>query len=226
MSKTILEAHDIHKSYTTPVGFLHVLRGVDLEVREAEIVAVVGPSGVGKSTLLHILGALDRPTKGCLWMDSIDVFSLSDDGLARFRNRTIGFVFQFHHLLPEFSALENVMMPALIAGRKPQEVVGQARELLARVGLEGRESHKPAELSGGELQRVAVVRSLINDPRIVLADEPSGNLDSANSLALHELIWDLSSSLKKSFVIATHNLELAAKADRIIKLADGKAMSG
>ncbi|MCD6169116.1 MAG: ABC transporter ATP-binding protein [Candidatus Latescibacteria bacterium] len=225
MNENVLEAHGIYKSYPTADGQIDVLLGIDLEIKRGEIVAVVGPSGVGKSTLLHILGILDRPTRGRLWMDSTEVFSLSDDQLAKLRNKTVGFVFQFHYLLPELSALENVMVPGMIAGRRAEELIKPARELLSRVGLAERESHRPNQLSAGEQQRVAVVRALINNPELVLADEPSGNLDFASSRTLHTLLWELSRSLEKTFVIATHNLELASKADRVLQLSNGKIVS-
>lgn len=222
MNETVLQARGIYKSYPTADGEVEVLLGVDLEIKQGEIIAVVGPSGVGKSTLLHILGALDRPTRGELWIDSTEVFALSDEQLARLRNRTVGFVFQFHYLLPELSALENVTMPGMIAGKKADELIGPARELLARVGLAERESHRPNQLSAGEQQRVAIVRALLNDPKVILADEPSGNLDFANSRVLNELLWELSRSLGKTFVIATHNLELAQRADRTLELRNGR----
>jgi lipoprotein-releasing system ATP-binding protein len=202
---------------------LQVLKGVDLEVVEGEIMAIVGASGVGKSTLLHILGALDRPDSGSVRLDSQEVFGMSDDGLARFRNRTVGFVFQFHHLLPEFTAVENVMMPGLIGGDSVESCRERARKLLKEVRLLEREEHKPGELSGGEQQRVAVARALMNDPRIVLADEPSGNLDKASGEELHGLIQELRGTRKQTFVIVTHNEKLAASSDRVVQLEDGKA---
>ncbi len=223
--RVVLRAKEIYKTYQSKTEKIDVLLGVDLEVKEGEVVAVTGPSGVGKSTLLHILGALDRPTKGQLWLDSTDVFSMSDDQVARFRNKTVGFVFQFHYLLPEFSALENVMMPMLIAGMDPEKVMETAREFLTDVGLSERMTHKPSELSGGEQQRVAVARALANDPLIVLADEPSGNLDVTNSDSLHKLIFKLSRELGKSFVIATHNIDLANRTDRVVRLQRGKLTS-
>jgi lipoprotein-releasing system ATP-binding protein len=201
---------------------LEVLKGIDLKIGEGEILAIVGPSGVGKSTLLHILGALDRPNKGEIILDSTSVFSMSDQELSSFRNRMIGFVFQFHHLLPEFTALENVSIPGLIARNDPKNVYRKAREILLEVGLGERLGHKPRELSGGEQQRVAFARSMINDPALILADEPSGNLDMANSQSLHELIWNMVREKGKTFVIVTHNKELALQADRIIELYDGK----
>jgi lipoprotein-releasing system ATP-binding protein len=221
----ILEGVDIHKSFPTGAGTLHVLKGVDIGVKKGEIVAVVGASGVGKSTLLHILGALDRPTKGKVKLNSTDIFSLSDKKLAHFRNKTIGFVFQFHHLLPEFSALENVMMPKLIAGEEENSIKKKAKELLSEVGLLDRAHHKPGELSGGEQQRVAVARALINNPQVVIADEPSGNLDKATGEELHNLISLLNRKKEQTFIIATHNQLLAQRAHRIITLIEGKAIS-
>lgn len=205
-----------------PGGALEVLKGIDLTIYAGEIVAIVGPSGVGKSTLLHILGGLDRATSGEVEIDSMPISACDDRALAQFRNRTVGFVFQFHHLLPEFTALENVMMPALIARRNGRDIVTRARQLLADVGLEARASHRPGELSGGEQQRVAVARALMNEPRMVLADEPSGNLDRRSSESLHQLLWDLSRRDGRAFIIVTHNLELAQKADRVIELFDGR----
>jgi lipoprotein-releasing system ATP-binding protein len=220
----ILKGVDIHRSFPTGAGMLHVLKGVDIGVKKGEIVAVVGASGVGKSTLLHVLGALDRPTQGRVSLDSTDVFSLNDRDLAHFRNKTIGFVFQFHHLLPEFSALENVMMPKLIAGEPEVSIRRKARELLSEVGLSDRADHKPPELSGGEQQRVAVARALINDPQVVIADEPSGNLDKATGEELHNLMGALNRKKGQTFILATHNQLLAHRADRIITLAEGKAV--
>lgn len=218
----ILLTKNLHKTYQLGKSGVQVLRGIDLEVREAQIVAIVGPSGVGKSTLLHILGTLDRPTKGNLTIDNIEVFKFDEKELARFRNETIGFVFQFHHLLPEFTALENVMMPGLIAGKAKNKISERAKWLLAEVGLDHRLKHRPGELSGGEMQRVAVARSLMNDPKLVLADEPSGNLDQAASDALHELLWNLSRKDKRTFVIVTHNHDLAQNADKVIEIFDGR----
>jgi lipoprotein-releasing system ATP-binding protein len=205
---------------------LYVLRGVTMAVGRGQIVAIVGASGAGKSTLLHIIGTLDRPTSGSVFVDGVDVFALSDDELARFRNKEIGFVFQFHHLLPEFSALENVAMPALIAGRKPADVMGRALGLLEDVGLKERAAMKPPKLSGGEQQRIAVARALMNSPRVVLADEPSGNLDTANAQALHALIWELSRKRGQTFVVVTHNEALARQSDRVAKIVDGVVQVG
>lgn len=223
---TVLEGIGIHKSFQTGAETLHVLRGVDIRIRRGEIVSVVGASGVGKSTLLHILGALDRPSKGRVRLDSTDVFGLSDKKLAHFRNKTIGFVFQFHHLLPEFSALENVMMPRLIAGEEIGWIRKKAEGFLSEVGLSDRVNHKPGELSGGEQQRVAVARALVNEPLIVIADEPSGNLDKATGEELHNLITELNRRKKQTFIIATHNQLLAERANRMVRLVDGKAVAG
>jgi len=223
MSKSILSAKDIHKTYVMGKNLrLEVLKGIDLEIHSQEILAIMGPSGVGKSTLLHILGALDRPSRGIVFLGNENVFSSNDDVLARFRNQKIGFVFQFHHLLPEFTAVENVAMPALINRQKAKVAISQAKRLLHEIGLSHRLAHKPRELSGGEQQRVAFARALINDPLLILADEPSGNLDLANSHALHQMMWDLVRQKNKTFVVVTHNQELAARADRVILLYDGK----
>lgn len=220
----VLEGIDIHKSFQTGVETLHVLKGADIRIRRGEMVSVVGASGVGKSTLLHILGALDRPTKGKVRLDSTDVFALNDKRLAHFRNKTVGFVFQFHHLLPEFSALENVMMPRLIAGEETGAIRRKAEEYLSEVGLADRVHHKPGELSGGEQQRVAVARALVNEPQIVIADEPSGNLDKATGEELHNLMCELNRKKGQTFVIATHNQLLAQRAHRVVRLTDGRIM--
>jgi lipoprotein-releasing system ATP-binding protein len=201
--------------------YLEVLKGISLEIRKAEVIAIVGPSGAGKSTLLHILGLLDRPSDGELLFEGENVFTLKDETLAQLRNRMIGFIFQFHHLLPEFTALENVMMPALIAGKSIHAVQDRARQLLKDVSVEHRSAHKPNELSGGEQQRVAVARALMNEPKLILADEPSGNLDSENARALHQMIFDLRNKYHQTFVIVTHNKELADMADREIMVVDG-----
>jgi lipoprotein-releasing system ATP-binding protein len=226
VEKNILEINDLYKTYHIEgAQEVRVLKGIHLELKEGEIVTIYGPSGVGKSTLLHIIGALDRPTKGKVKIDSKNIFSLTDTRLAIFRNRTIGFVFQFHHLLPEFSALENVMMPGMIARQNREEVKKQAIDLLKSVGLAARLDHRPRELSGGEQQRVAVARALVNNPKLLLADEPSGNLDMRTADALHELLWSLSRDYKKTLVIVTHNPDLATHSDRVIKLLDGKVKS-
>jgi lipoprotein-releasing system ATP-binding protein len=220
----IIRTHLVTKSFYSgdeESGRLDVLRGISLTVRRGEIVAIVGASGAGKSTLLHIIGTLDRPTSGEVLFDDVDVFSLPDEDRARFRNKHIGFVFQFHHLLPEFSALENVAMPALIGGGELHDVRGRAKELLTEVGLGDRAGEKPPKLSGGEQQRVAVARALMNSPRLVLADEPSGNLDSENAHLLHSLIRDLSQKRGQTFVLVTHNESLAQQADRVLRIADG-----
>jgi lipoprotein-releasing system ATP-binding protein len=202
-------------------GKLYVLRGIHLAIAQGQIIAIVGASGAGKSTLLHIVGTLDRPTSGRVYYDDLDVFGLTDDRLARFRNRQVGFVFQFHHLLPEFTALENVAMPALIMGKKLSEVENQASEFLRQVGLGDRMGQKPPTLSGGEQQRVAVARALMNSPRVILADEPSGNLDSTNAEMLHDLIWNLSRDHGYTFLVVTHNEALAKRADTIARIVDG-----
>ncbi|MEL6139998.1 MAG: ABC transporter ATP-binding protein [Bacteroidota bacterium] len=214
----MIEAKGIQKSY----GKLHVLKGVDLSVGSGEIVSIVGKSGAGKSTLLHILGTLDRPDTGQLIIKGESVFGLAERKLASFRNQEIGFVFQFHHLLPEFTALENVSIPALIAGQRDTDARKRALELLDYLGLGERVSHKPTELSGGEQQRVAVARALMNEPAIVFADEPSGNLDSASSKDLHDLLFRLRDDFQQSFIIVTHNEELAAMSDRRLEMIDGR----
>lgn len=212
---TILEARGIRKVFRTGSEELEVLRQVDLEVAQGELLAIMGVSGVGKSTLLHILGTLDRPTAGQLRIAGTEVVRLGDDDLARFRNRHIGFVFQFHHLLPEFSALENAMLPALVAGQPAEAVRAEGVALLESVGLGKRLHHRPGEMSGGECQRVAVARALIRKPLVVLADEPSGNLDAATSQHLHEMIRQLSREHQQAFVIMTHDRVLAESMDRL-----------
>ena len=213
----MIRATDLHKSY----GDLHVLRGVDLHIRRGEIVSIVGKSGAGKSTLLHILGTLDKPDRGQLLIDEQRVDTLSKTALAEFRNRQIGFVFQFHHLLPEFTALENVGMPALLAGKSERDAQKRGKELLDYLGLSERLQHKPGALSGGEQQRVAVARALMNQPAVVFADEPSGNLDSAGSQELHQLLFQLRDDFQQTFVIVTHNQSLAEMSDRQLVMRDG-----
>jgi lipoprotein-releasing system ATP-binding protein len=217
-SRMILEANNITKQY----GQLPVLKGVSLAVNKGEIVSLVGPSGAGKSTLLHIMGTLDRPDSGTLKIDGKDVFTLGDKALAAFRNQSIGFIFQFHHLLPEFTALENVCIPAFIQNKGKAEAEARAKELLSLLKLDHRVGHKPSELSGGEQQRVAVARALMNNPAIIMADEPSGNLDTNNARDLHQLFFDLRDKLKQTFIIVTHNEELANMADRKVNMKDGK----
>lgn len=213
----MLKANGIHKSY----GSLQVLKGVDLEINHSEIVSIVGSSGAGKSTLLHILGTLDRPDQGTLTMKDTDLLRLKGDQLAKFRNEQIGFIFQFHNLLPEFTALENIQIPGFIQKTSPEKLIQKAGQLAELLGISHRLDHKPATLSGGEQQRVAVARALINSPSVVFADEPSGNLDSQNARALHDLFFTLRKELGHSFVIVTHNEELADMADRKVVMQDG-----
>ena len=216
-SALILEGSNITKSY----GSLQVLKGIDIKVQKGEIVSIVGASGAGKSTLLHILGTLDQPDSGDVRLKGQDLFSMRSNQMARFRNLNIGFVFQFHNLLPEFTALENVCIPGYIGNRSDSEVESQATNLLSMLGMADRLHNKPSELSGGEQQRTAVARALINNPEIVFADEPSGNLDSRNAGELHELFLKLRESLDQTFVIVTHNEHLARLADRILEIQDG-----
>lgn len=221
----LIRVVDLYKSYYDGLTELPVLKGVDLEVKKAEIIAIVGASGVGKSTLLHLLGGLDRPTEGTIFYGGEDIFALNDQELDRFRNEEIGFVFQFHHLLPEFTALENVAMPGLIAEQKPHVAQERAKELLDYVGLGERLEHRPSELSGGERQRVAIARALVNQPKVVLADEPTGNLDQKTSEAVHDLLWTLNDQFNQTFIIVTHNQTLAQRADRLVQLVDGQVFA-
>ncbi len=214
----MLRATNLEKSY----GDLPVLKGIDLEINKGEIVTIVGASGAGKSTLLHILGTLDAPDKGKVFIQDKDVFGQSSKNLAAFRNKSIGFVFQFHNLLPEFSALENIMIPGLIGHGEEKQVKQRAISLLEMLGLKERMEHKPSELSGGEQQRVAVARAMINSPDLILADEPSGNLDSKNAVDLHNLFFQLRKDIGQTFIIVTHNEELAGMSDRKIELKDGR----
>ncbi|MDE0013050.1 MAG: ABC transporter ATP-binding protein [Candidatus Poribacteria bacterium] len=223
-AEVLIRITDLHKSYYDGEAELRVLQGINLDVYKSELLAIVGASGVGKSTLLHIIGTLDRPTAGHVLYDEDDVFNLPDKDLAGFRNKEIGFVFQFHHLLPEFTALENVAMGALITTPNHKTVYKEAEALLDYVGLAERCLHYPSQLSGGERQRVAIARALINQPRVVLADEPTGNLDRRSSETVLELLWDLNAKSGQAFIIVTHNQELAQQVDRIVKLVDGKVV--
>jgi lipoprotein-releasing system ATP-binding protein len=213
----MLKAEQISKKY----GSLSVLKGVDIDIQQGEIVSIVGSSGAGKSTLLHILGTLDKADSGKIWLNGQQIDLLTGKKLAAFRNSQIGFVFQFHHLLPEFSALENVCIPGWILGKKKKELTDRAMQLLTTLGLEDRADHKPQQLSGGEQQRVAVARALINNPSIVFADEPTGNLDSIHAKELHDLFLQLRNDLQQTFLIVTHNEELASMSDRILHMKDG-----
>lgn len=220
-NNSIIRVENLHKRY----GSLEVLKGVSLEIGRGEVVAIVGPSGAGKTTLLHAIGALSDFDEGRIVVDGVDVGSLGSDAAADFRNRCIGLVFQFHYLLPEFSALENVCIPGLIAGRPQAEVEAEAKELLAVVGLTDRLSHKPAQLSGGEQQRVAIARALINKPRLLLADEPSGNLDMRTRNEIHNLFFELRDRLGLTVVVVTHDSDLAAMSDRRLTIVDGELQS-
>jgi lipoprotein-releasing system ATP-binding protein len=213
----MVQVSGIHKSY----GPLKVLKGIDMEVKKGEVISIVGASGAGKSTLLHIIGTLDVPDQGKVLIDQEDVFTRPSKSLAAFRNQAIGFVFQFHNLLPEFSALENVMIPGLIGKREVNQVKQKATDVMNLLGIGHRLDHKPSELSGGEQQRAAVARALINDPALILADEPSGNLDSKNAMELHQLFFELRKQLNQTFIIVTHNQEFAAMADRKLEIKDG-----
>lgn len=220
--KTLLKAENICREFKIGKDkTLNVLKGVSIEINEGEIAVIVGASGAGKSTLLHILGALDKPNNGEVIIDNKNLFEMKDEELARFRNNNIGFVFQFHHLLSEFTALENVSIPQMISGKRQNEIEKRSQELLSLVGLGERLNHKPSELSGGEQQRVAVARALANNPKIILADEPSGNLDTQNSDALHQLINRLNKELNQTFVIVTHNPDLINLSNRVFIIKDG-----
>lgn len=220
---SLIRVHELNKTFQTPASTLHILKDITVDIMKGRMTALMGPSGVGKSTLLHILGTLDRPTSGKVLFADVDVFGLKEDPLAEFRSRSIGFVFQFHHLLPEFTTVENTMMPAFVAGMNKQKAEEKARTLLEYTGLSERLFHKPGELSGGEQQRVAVARALMLDPQVVLADEPTGNLDTETGQELFNLIKEIN---KKgiTFVIVTHNEELAAQCDMIIRMKDGRVV--
>jgi len=219
----ILKADNLIKTYQNNKKIkLEVLKSISLEIEENKISVIVGASGAGKSTLLHLLGGLDRPDSGSVSYDSQNIFRLSDDKLAKFRNKNIGFVFQFHHLLPEFTALENIAIPQLINNVPMEDALKRASDLLNEVGLTERAEHKPAELSGGEQQRVAVARALVNDPAIIFADEPTGNLDSSNSETVHRILLDLKEKFNKTFVIVTHNSGLVKLADKVFEMKDGR----
>jgi lipoprotein-releasing system ATP-binding protein len=228
---SLIDTQNLKKAFTTEAGELQVLKGIEISIKEGEMVGIVGASGVGKSTLLHILGALDSPTSGKVFYNNTDVFSLDGNSLASFRNRTIGFVFQFHHLLPEFTAFENVMMPGLInRSQKPEarkdykEIYKKAGMLLDEMGLSERKTHRPGELSGGEQQRVAVARALILEPRVVLADEPTGNLDTATGEELFKIFISLNKEKGITFVIVTHNEVLSKRCHRVLRMADGRIL--
>lgn len=217
----MIVAHDIHKSF----GSLEVLRGIDISVEHGAVTSIVGPSGAGKTTLLQIIGTLSRPDKGSVFYDKVNIFDLSDKALSHFRNENIGFVFQMHRLLPEFTLEENVAMPALIAGTDHKKAMEETRSLLKFLGLASRATHRPSELSGGECQRGAVARALVNKPQVILADEPSGSLDSTNRRELHKLFFNLRDELGATFLIVTHDESLAADSDFIVSMADGRIVS-
>ena len=219
----MIQINGLEKNY----GALQVLKGINLEIADRSVISIVGASGAGKSTLLHLIGTLDKPDKGKVLIDGTDLYTLSDKELAAYRNQNIGFVFQFHHLLPEFTAAENVALPAMIAGKSKAEAMKRAEELLDFLKLKERLTHKPSQLSGGEQQRVAVARALVNNPKLILADEPSGNLDSENASKLHQLFFDLRDQFHQTFIVVTHNNnELAEMSDRKITIKDGQIVRG
>lgn len=218
----IIKAEELHKSFKTLKNVkLNVLKGISINIEKEKISVIVGASGAGKSTLLHLLSGLDKPDSGNVYFDDKDIFKYNDEKLSKFRNENIGFIFQFHHLLPEFTAIENVAIPLMINGLKSSKSLERSKELLSSVGLTERLDHKPAELSGGEQQRVAVARALANNPKIIFADEPTGNLDSENSAAIHKILFDLRDRLKITFIIVTHNPELVELADTVFEMKDG-----
>ncbi len=218
----MIQINGLEKNY----GALQVLKGINLEIADRSVISIVGASGAGKSTLLHLIGTLDKPDNGKVLIDGTDLYTLSDKELAAYRNQNIGFVFQFHHLLPEFTAVENVALPAMIAGKSKAEAMKRAEELLDFLKLKERLTHKPSQLSGGEQQRVAVARALVNNPKLILADEPSGNLDSENASKLHQLFFDLRDQFHQTFIVVTHNNELAEMSDRKITIKDGQIVRG
>lgn len=218
----MIDIKDVFKSYENGPQKVDVIKGISLQVKQAEVVVIMGPSGVGKSTLLHLIGALDLPTSGEIKIADQNVHTLRNDSLARFRNNSIGFVFQFHHLLPEFTALENILIPAMMYGKLTAEKEEYAKHILDEVGLSHRLNHKPRELSGGEQQRVAVGRALVNQPKVILADEPTGNLDKKSGEALYALLLDLNKKLKQTLIIVTHNENMTSQASRVIEMDDGK----
>jgi lipoprotein-releasing system ATP-binding protein len=218
----LIEAIQVHKSFKTEAGELNILRGINLTIAEGEMLGIIGASGAGKSTLLHILGALDKPSSGKILFQGKDVFSMDDALLAEFRNSSIGFVFQFHHLLPEFNSIENVMLPGLISNRPYGETEKRAKQILEELGLSKRLKHRPGELSGGEQQRVAVARALLQNPKIVLADEPTGNLDTSTGNSLFDLFIELNRKSRTTFVIVTHNKTLSDNCHRVLEMADGR----
>ncbi|MGD9487696.1 MAG: ABC transporter ATP-binding protein [Calditrichaceae bacterium] len=222
MNNVMIDIKDVFKSYENGPQKVDVIKGISLQVKQAEVVVIMGPSGVGKSTLLHLIGALDLPTSGEIKIADQNVHTLRNDSLARFRNNSIGFVFQFHHLLPEFTALENILIPAMMYGKLTAEKEEYAKHILDEVGLSHRLNHKPRELSGGEQQRVAVGRALVNQPKVILADEPTGNLDKKSGEALYALLLDLNKKLKQTLIIVTHNENMTSQASRVIEMDDGK----
>jgi len=222
MNKSLLQIKELNKTYQSGPLSVEVIKGIDLEIEKGEIVIIMGPSGVGKSTLLHLIGGLDKPTSGSIHIDGTNIFELENSNLAHFRNTSIGFVFQFHHLLPEFTAMENLMIPGMINNDQPEVLRSKAIDLLEKVDLSDRKDHKPSQLSGGEQQRVAVARALVNQPQLVLADEPTGNLDKRNSESLYNLILELNKSLNQTFVIVTHNEMMTRNANKVVELEDGK----
>jgi lipoprotein-releasing system ATP-binding protein len=222
---SILTAREIKKTFITGKSQLNVLKSINLEVDKGELLMLVGPSGAGKSTLLTILGGLSRPSQGKVLLNSADIYEMSDDRLAGLRNRKMGFVFQFHHLLPEFTALENVMVPALMSGLQRAEATDKAKKILITIGLGGRLLHRPSEMSGGEQQRVAIARALINEPDIIFADEPTGNLDRQNAEVIHKIILDFNKSFNQTFIIVTHNEHLTSYGNRVILIEDGNIVN-